>query len=155
LRGGSIAERIVARINYLLWFGRVLSWDSLVAACLLLIPVAIETLFPNAEDALFLAAAVLPLVAFLLRGIAGLRQINRNHCSRRVHRLQLVALGLGIFPLAFFDCFMILAALEPKPPRLAVPPPEGFWLVLGGIFCFYLLMMIIAMYPGRTVSGED
>ena len=145
----------MTRINYGIWFWRVISWDTVVPACLLLFPYAIEALFPKAEDVFVIAAVVLPIVAIFLREHAGKRQIAQNNCSRRTRQLQHSALLLGITPLLFVDGFFIVVhALGPR-PKNARPVGMGPWLLLAGVLGFYLLAMIVAMYPGRTISAED
>jgi hypothetical protein len=139
-------------IDYGLWIWRVISWDTLVPASLLLVPIAIAEIFPRAETPLALAAALLPGVAFAFRFFAGRRQIASNRCSAQVRSRQHAALVVGILPLMFVDCSFILAHGPPGAPQPlpVMPPEELLWLLLAGCIVFYLTMMSIAMYPGRT-----
>ncbi|HEY1784117.1 MAG TPA: hypothetical protein VGG30_01165 [Pirellulales bacterium] len=141
------------QIDYGLWIWRVISWDTLVPASLLLVPITIAEIFPRMEVALALAAALLPGVAFAIRFFAGRRQIASNWCTQRVRSRQIAALVLGILPLMFVDCSIILAHGPPGAPQPlpVMPPAEVLWLLLAGCVAFYLGMMAIAMYPGRTV----
>lgn len=51
--------------------------------------------------------------------------------------------GLGILVLFVLDAFAILAQ---SLPREALK--TGDWIVAGGLFAIYLVLMIIAMFPG-------
>jgi hypothetical protein len=145
------------QINYGLWIWRVISWDTLVPASLLLVPMAIAEIFPKVETPLALAAALLPGVAFALRFFAGRQQIVSNGCSAEVRRRQHAALVLGILPLMFVDCSFILAHTPPGGPQPlpVMPSLELLWLLLAGCIVFYLVMMAIAMYPGRTITVDE
>jgi len=144
------------QIDYVLWIWRVISWDTLVPASLLLVPMAVVEIFPRAETPLALAAALLPGVAFAIRFFAGRRQIATNRCSEQVRRRQYGALVLGILPLMFVDCSFILAHAPPGGPQPlpVMPPLELIWLAMGACIVFYLTMMAIAMYPGKKGKGQ-
>jgi hypothetical protein len=138
------AEVALGRINYLFWLWRVITWDTLIPALVMLVPVAIETLFPRPDTPLLIAAAAIPPIALFFRMIAGGRQINLNYCSARVRLLQGIALGLGLMPILVLESMFIIFR---RPVPRAGP-------LLAAFFGFYFMATIIAMYPGRTPSTE-
>ncbi len=134
------------RVNYGSWLLRLIAWDSLLPACLMLAPLVIETLFPKQRGIMEITAVILPIGAFFLRIRAGKRYIASNRCSQKVRWFQHGALYLGIMPLVLIDCVIILSHLMPKGALLA---SAGDRIVLGLMFGFYLALMAIAMYPGK------
>lgn len=145
----------MSRVNYGLWIWRVVSWDTLLPAAMLLAPRAIVWLAPNRWGLITLAAVSLPILAFLLRLHAGGRQIAGNHCSANVRRIQFSVLFVGIIPLVLFDCFMFIGAVaNGKPDNETI-------MFLFVLVCIYLSAMVIAMYPGRrsepaiSASNDD
>ncbi|HEY1783999.1 MAG TPA: hypothetical protein VGG30_00575 [Pirellulales bacterium] len=141
----------MARINYWLWFWRVISWDTLLPAALLLIPVAIESIFGKADRLLLVATAALPPIAFALRFFAGQRQIGLNHCSARVRELQGSIFVLGILAMFLVDMGLLFGAMVGLQPQRTL----RLFIFVGAAFGFYLMAMIIAMYPGRNAASDD
>ena len=123
----------------------------------MMVPMAIVDFFPRVETPLAVAAALLPGVAFAIRFFAGRQQIASNQCTELVRKRQMAALVVGIFPLMFVDCAFILAHGPPGGPQPlpVMPPTELLWLLLAGCVVFYLAMMAVAMYPGRTIAADD
>ena len=140
----------VGRVNYVTWFFRVLGWDGVLPVCVFFIPNVIELLFPNKRGALELTGVLTPAIMFVLRLIAGKRNLAANHCSATERSIQLCFFYFGILELGFIDGVLILSHLM----------PQGFvfsndlivWVIL---ISAYLMSMTIAMYPGRVNSQDD
>jgi hypothetical protein len=139
-------------VNYRSWLLRVITWDTLLPACVGLIPYGIKLLFPNRRGVIELTAVTLPVAAFFLRLRAGRRQIAANHCSEAVRRFQFGIFVLGVLPLVLVDCFLILTHVMPPGALFAAP---GDWLISGIVLGIYLLCMTIAMYPGYSPAEEE
>jgi hypothetical protein len=139
----------VGHLNYRLWFIRVISWDAILPFCLLVAPTLIEFCFPNRRGVMEVTAVTLPVAAFLLRIRAGWRHITTNRCSDIVQHFQFFVFCIGILPLVLLDCFMILSHLMPQ----GAVATQGDLVVLASVFAVYLMIMAVAMYPGRSISS--
>jgi hypothetical protein len=139
------------RINYRQWAIRVITWDTALPAVIAIVPIIVGFFFPNRRGFIEIIAVILPIVAFLLRFISGKRHIDSNGCSDFIRNIQLLVFCLGILPLVLFDCFFILFEVMPNGGALSL----GDLIIFGIIFIYYLTMMTIAMYPGRTVSSDS
>jgi hypothetical protein len=142
----------VGHVNYGSWFIRVISWDAILPFCLFLAPTLIEFCFPNRRGVMEVIAVTLPVAAFLLRARAGWHHITTNKCSDLVQRFQFFVFCIGILPLVLFDCFMILSHLMPHGPLNLT---HDALLILASVFAVYLMLMAVAMYPGRTTLSPD
>jgi hypothetical protein len=129
------------------WFLRVLTWDGILAASILLLPGIIEFLFPRQRGAMELAAVFWPIVALFVRFFVAKRHINANACSRLMRRLQLAAVCVAIFVLLLIDSLVILAHEMPRGAMVATPTDIVIWAVL---VVNYLAGMTFAMYPGKV-----
>lgn len=129
------------------WLIRLIAWDGLLPALVWLSPHAIRAIIPNHDKAIEAAAILIPIAALFLRFYMGSQYIYSNHCSRSFRRLQVVLFCLGIFLLLLIDVLLILSTILPKmPPGHPVHFKE--MVLFTGVFAVYLLLMIIAMYPG-------
>ena len=137
----------MGRIDYGLWFWRVVVSDLPLLFLVWSLPGALEVLLPNDPNAVLQVAIWAPLAAFLLRGFAGRRQIRQNHLSRFVQAGQFLALVIGIVALMLIDFTMVL--MHRMGNNLA--DSAQFYLLLSPI---YLVPMAIAMYPGRTPVAD-
>jgi hypothetical protein len=117
----------------------------LLPAFILLLPGAIELAFPNHPGFIEAAAVALPIAAFFLRVVAGMRQIATNHCGDSIRRLQRVILVIGVLPLIVVDFLVVGAHLMP-PGALA----EADWKFWAIFLMIYLTAMVVVMYPGRA-----
>jgi hypothetical protein len=139
---------MVARnVNFGAWLFRVLTWDGLLPAFVILAPMLIEVLIPNNRGAIEIAAVVLPITGFFIRISVGKRHIASNSCGVVVRRLQFGVFCLGILTLVLIDSVLILCHVMPKAAPFATKADCIVWIVL---FSTYLTSMTIAMYPGRT-----
>jgi hypothetical protein len=136
----------IGHVSYRKWLFRLLAWDGLLPACIAFAPIAVELIHPHNRGAIEITSVTLPVAAFLLRVRAGKRHIDSNQCSGLVRCFQFCALGLAIVPLILIDCFIILSHLMPK----GAPFARNEWLVWPILLGFYLTLMAVAMYPGRT-----
>lgn len=137
----------VPGVPYGSWFLRVLTWDGILAASILLLPGIIEFLFPNQRGAMELAAVFWPIVALFVRFFVARRHIDANACSLLMRRLQLAAVCVAIFVLLLIDSLVILAHEMPRGAMVATPTDMVIWAVL---IVIYLAGMTFAMYPGRV-----
>jgi hypothetical protein len=137
----------VSRVNYALWFWRILSWDTLLPAAMLLAPLAIRWVAPNRQGFMEIAAVSLPILAFFLRLHAGRRQIADNQWSMRMRRSQFAVFCVGIFPLVLFDCCVMLGALAANGR-----PDSETLTALAVMLGIYLSAMTLAMYPGQRIE---
>ncbi len=128
-----------------LWISRVFRWDGLLPIAILLIPLALRLLFPNQRWAIELASVVLPIGGFAIRLLVGYHFINTNHCNKSFQILQAWLLVAGLAMMTLLDCVIILSVLMPK-GALAM---NAFDIAMSaGLYALYLLLMIVAMYPG-------
>ncbi len=135
-----------------LWLLRVLMWDGLLPAGVVLVPTFVEFRFPNNRGAIELTALALPSVGLLIRLWIGRRFIAANHCTVSVRKLQFCALFLGIFLLAFLEGVLILTHVMPS-GALFVHQTDV--VIFAMLFSTYLLLMSIAMYPGQADSPQE
>jgi hypothetical protein len=138
---------MIARVNYRSWLLRILTWDTVLPVAVVFIPNGIALLFPNRRGILEVTSVVLPVGAFLLRLVAGKRQIALNRCSEIVRKFQFCIFFLGILPLVLIDCVVILSHLMPDGALFATNTDRLVWTVLIAI---YLVSMAVAMYPGSA-----
>jgi hypothetical protein len=138
-------------LDYRSWFIRVISWDAILPFCMFFMPTLIEFCFPNQRGVMEITAVTLPILAFMLRVRAGWRHIMTNRCSVVVQHLQFFVFCLGILPLVLIDCFMILSHLMPQGP---LNVSQDGMLLLAIVFAVYLMIMTVAMYPGRRISSD-
>ncbi|MBX3452110.1 MAG: hypothetical protein KF777_21320 [Planctomycetaceae bacterium] len=141
------APSSVPGVPYGSWFLRVLTWDGILAASILLLPGIVEFLFPRQRGAMELAAVMWPIVALFVRFFVARRHIDSNACSRLMRRLQLAAVCVAIFVLLLIDSLVILAHEMPRGAMVATPTDIIVWAVLVVI---YLAGMTFAMYPGKV-----
>src|SRR4051812_40647542 len=87
----------VGHVDFAGWLLRLLTWDGILPACVILTPLLIETVLPNRRGAIELVAVALPIVGFFTRIVVGTRHINRNRCGNRLRGVQRCALCLGVF----------------------------------------------------------
>lgn len=137
----------VRRVNFGFWLLRVLTWDTLLPACVVLLPTVIEILIPNNRVAIEVTAVALPIIGFFVRLGAGRRQIASNNCGVAFRRFQSCVFCVGIFPLVLADSFLILSHLLPQGALFAHRTDCVLWVILVSI---YLASMSVAMYPGAT-----
>ncbi len=135
------------RINYGSWAIRVVWWDALLPVVIALVPTVIRFVVPNGRGIMETTAVILPIGAFFARIAAGRRQIDSNHCSEFMRLLQFCVFCVGILPLIAIDCMIILSDLIAANALLSNQTDLPIFLSIIG---FYLVMMMIAMYPGRT-----
>jgi len=131
-------------IDFGRWLGRLVSWDGVLPIGIILAPSAIEWLIPNRRGPIEFASVALPIVGFLIRFVAGKRQIESNNCGPRCRKFQFAALALGVFSLVFIDAIAMLIHLAPNRPLFA-----GV-MVYASLSPIYLAPMIVALYPGRA-----
>jgi hypothetical protein len=135
---------VVRRVNYQLWLLRLIAWDGLLPALILLAPYVVELLIPNNRLAIELLGVAFPIAGFFIRLVVGKRHIDSNLCSGPVRLAQFGVFFVGIFPLVLIDAFLVLSHVMPK----GVLAPEDY-AVFGVLFSVYLTAMTLAMYPGR------
>ena len=140
----------IRRVNYRSWLLRIVTWDTLLPACVGLLPHGIELVFPKNRGVMEVVAVTVPVAAFFLRIRAGTHQIATNQCSQILRNLQRCAFVLGILPLVLVDAFLILSHLMPQGALIATPGDRLVWAIVLGV---YLTCMAVAMYPGAV--GAD
>lgn len=134
------------------WFLRVLTWDGLLPAVVWAVPVLLMSVLPDGELLVLTLGVILPIVALIVRFYVGHAMIVRNRCGPWFRKLQVVCLGLGLFVLMCLDSLLItLFTLQLDGGN----NPEDDWRVQLVIFAMfylpYLILLAVAMYPGRTV----
>jgi hypothetical protein len=142
----------VRRVNFGSWLLRILTWDGLLPASVVLVPTVIESLLPNNRGAIELAAVAIPIAGFFLRVSAGKRQIASNNCDPACRVLQFCAFFLGILVLTLIDAVVILSHVMPQGAAFADETDCIVWAILVAV---YLSSMGIAMYPGRTEADRQ
>lgn len=137
--------RTLLRTSYLSWFLRTVAWDGLLPVVVIVVPYAVEWLFPNRRGLIEVTGVVLPIAAFFLRIHTGRKQIALNRCSPGVRLFQFCVFCLGIFPLIAIDSLLALSHVMPQGALFQNRTDLIVWTVLIGI---YLAAMTVAMYPG-------
>lgn len=130
-----------------LWLTRVFRWDGVLPVVILLVPFVLRFLFPNQRGAIELASIILPIGGFVIRFLVGCHFINTNHCHSAFQTLQTCILVIGLGIMTLLDCIIILSVLMPQGALMVNAKDIAIWVSLYGT---YLLLMIIAMYPGRA-----
>lgn len=134
------------KINYWLWFHRVLGWDAALPVLISIGSLLIASALQNKPPADVLALVGLPVLAFTVRLCVGGYQIRSNACGPVLRRFQLVALLIALFVLAFADFFIALVAFV---PRGNGPQGADMLPVYGVTLLVYATLVAFAMYPGR------
>jgi hypothetical protein len=142
---------VIGGVNCGLWLRRLIAWDGTLPGCIVAVPAAIEALFPKHRGVIEVTAVMLPILAFFLRIIAGMRHIASNRCSTAVRRFQVCVFCIGVFPLVLIDCFLILSHVMPKGAGI----DEETSRVACAIIAIYLTSMAVAMYPGRDAPTKS
>jgi hypothetical protein len=143
---------MVRQADLVFWLLRILTWDGLLPACVVLFPTVIAIVLPNNRGAIEITAVVLPIAGFFLRVSAGRRQIASNRCAARLRHVQLCAFVLGILVLTLIDAVLILSHVMPQGALFADKTDRVVWTIL---FSVYLASMTIAMYPGASGPVSD
>lgn len=138
---------VVRQVNLGAWLFRVLTWDGLLPACVVLFPTVIELLLPNNRAAIEVIAVVLPIIGFFLRVRAGRRQIASNKCGAAFRIFQFCMFSLGILVLTLIDAVVILSHVMPPGAWCVDRTDLVVWVILSSV---YLTSMGMAMYPGVT-----
>ncbi len=131
------------------WWIRLVSWDGLLPLAVWYIPQCIEIFFPGRRGAIEIASLVVPVMAVLIRYYIGMELIRNNHCSKRFRIVQKAIFCIGILMLVMVDCVLILMHVMPKNPNGG--NSDDLILILS-FFGVYLLIMGVAMYPGRQLQ---
>lgn len=134
------------RVPYRDWLLRVICWDGALPAIVFLAPVLVKRALPNHPGAIELLAIALPITALVIRFVVGTRAIDSNHCREGFRRLQVVALGIALLILLFVDAFLALLQNMPNGALFAARVHLIVWMIFAP---FYLIIMLIVMYPGR------
>ena len=141
-----------ARVNIGLWALRVIAWDSLLPAAVILTPFAVEFICPNNRIAFEIVGLVLPLVAFFIRLFVGIHHIKSNSCSDILSFIQFCFFFCGIVVLVLVDTMLILAHQMPNGAMFKTKED----IIIFVVICLvYLITMVIAMYPGRSTPPTD
>jgi len=130
-----------------MWLGRVFRWDGLLPLAILMIPFLLRLLFPNQRLVIELASVILPIGGFVIRLLVGRHFIKTNHCARGFQHLQSILLMVGLAIMTLLDCVIILSVLMPKG---AVMMNARDVAISAGLYGTYLVLMLVAMYPGRA-----
>jgi hypothetical protein len=126
------------------WALRVATWDGLLPACVLAVPILIDQLCPQNRVLIDLVGGGLPIVAFLVRLLVGTWHICLNRCSELVSAIQTCLLWVAVFLFVFVDTMLILSH-QVK----GVFASRDDCVAMAVVVSIYLPCMIIAMYPGR------
>jgi hypothetical protein len=125
------------------WLLNVLGWDGLLPAIVVAAPSLVALIFPGRQGALELTFVVVPIAAFLIRMVNGSSRYSRGEFCR----WQALLFGVAIFFLVGLDAALIMFHL------INGGVGVDAWLMLGGLYAVYLVMMAIALYPLRQ-EGE-
>ena len=128
------------------WALRILAWDGLLPAVLLVVPFLVRATFPQLPNAIVFIAVVLPIAALFLRLYAGCCHIAANHCGPILRHIQSASLMMGIFALMLIDA--VLIGLQGMPGKPIWRDPNELRM-LTGIYAFYVACMAITLYPGN------
>ena len=147
---GTDPSQIESRINYRRWFWRVLAWDGILPLIVWIAPYLLAQILPNREEPRMLGIILTAIGVFLLRWFMGSDHVASNHCSSPIKQLQYGCFFAGLVVMLLMDA--LLLALH----GLMQP---GEWLGMAIIlvlpFSLYLVLMAIAMYPGREPAPSN
>jgi hypothetical protein len=143
-------------MNYGRWIWRIVSWDTLLPMAIVLVPYAVDFVFPKNPDAMMVAAVAAPIVALILRAWVGQRQMAENNVSRLVLHIQHICFMIGLLPPLFGESVFILVHAGPGAAVQGPIAQLGDYAILAIVFWApYLLMMTIAMYPGPEIDERE
>lgn len=137
-------------INYSQWLLRIIGWDGILPVFVASLAFAIASIFGNNWLLAEALVIVLPIVALFIRFSIGYKHIRRNYCGKMFKGIQTGALGLAVFIMLFADFLVVLLAFIPKNDRH--PPPEDVPIYIVAL-TVYLVLVVIAMYPGRESAS--
>ena len=131
------------------WALRLIGYDGVLPAVVLLTPVLLKLFFAKAGWVEFCAIA-LPVLAYLWRAGIGLSLIGNNHCSPILRGTQRICLFVGLILLLLIDALVILSVNL---------PPMAFTrsdlLITAGMFFVYFILMAVATFPGAPKEGSE
>jgi|GEM_PF-3631047 len=133
------------RIDFGKWILTVLTWDGVLPAITLTLPVAINWLFPRGNEVIGWVAVAFPIVAFFVRIAVSGSQIVGNYCSPGMQWFQSFAFILALFVMMVIDAIVLTFASMKN-----IVGDSEFFLASACLMSVYLPLMIFAMYPGRT-----
>ena len=149
--GDEYLQRASAPSLWWTWLTKLIGWDGVLPILLWTTPAVLGWMIPKAEFLIELAAVFLPIAAFLIRMVVGLRMISDNHCRPALRAVQMCVFVLGVILLIFIDCMLILSHLLP-PGALWQHP--GDRMAFGIIFAIYFSFMALATYPGAQAKPD-
>lgn len=114
-------------------------------ALVICVPYLVEICIPNIRAIIEILAILLPVSCFLIRYFVGKHHIYTNYCGKSLRHLQFGSFLVGILILAFIDTILVLTHIMPK-GAFAIEE----WAICAILFSVYFLLMVFAMYPGRT-----
>ena len=137
-------------INYRQWILRIIYWDGILPIFVSFVSVAVASFLGNNRPLAETLMVVLPIVALFIRFSIGRKHILGNNCGGIFKGVQTGALGFAILIFLFADFLVVLSAFIPK--NRGLPPPEDVPIYIVALL-LYLVLVIIAMYPGRESAS--
>lgn len=131
------------------WMLRVVSWDGVLPAAVIVSAGLVKTVFPNQPRVVEYSLLCLAVTVFLLRLRIGLRQIETNDCRVWTRRGQYVVFLISIMLLAVLEFILMLV---PVRQWFAVKEDRVIWAIL---FAIYFGGMTFAWYPGRPIRENS
>ena len=127
------------------WALTVFCWDGLLPVAVIFIPKLISLLFAGRQGSKELTFVIVPIVAFLVRYMIGMRRFR----SCRTYWWQFVLFFVAILMLFMLEAFLVLMSLVQN------GPPDGFWLFWFSLYGVYLLIMAVALFPSLVRQSEN
>lgn len=139
-------QAALRRIDYYRWFWRVVAWDGLLPILVITTSIIVRAHLRNYPLLVEFVAVTVPFTFFWIRARVGISQVLRNNCSQILRSVQFGLFGVAILFLVLLECLVILS-----PPEVLFADRNRRFI---GLFSMaYLLVMIIAWYPGPKVRS--
>jgi hypothetical protein len=120
------------------WVITLLCWDGLLPIAVLSIPNLVALLFPNWPFGIAIFGLFLPVVALCVRFVFGWKRMRGG----QAYGWQMIVFTVAISALFLFEAFLLNDQVGPG-PKIADPT------TLVVMYCVYLAMMVLALFPFR------
>jgi hypothetical protein len=146
------AQMEMRRVNYGAWLLRLLTWDGLLPAIVILTPEIAKQIMPHRPQAIEFISCIAPIAAFILRLFVAGRHLYSNDCTDQMRDRQFAFLCYAVMALLVIDIYVLLARDLPAGAMFA----NTFNLILWtGVFTIYFVCIAVATYPGRTEETAE
>jgi choline-glycine betaine transporter len=138
------------RIDYFRWILRLFLCDCFLPVAVVLVPLILRLLFQVNHNSVALLIVFGAILVGTIRAVVGFRRIASNAAGKWLKRLQSIALVAACFWMVLADTLVMTVGTYDN---------RGFTqelMVIATVsYIAYLLPMLLASYPGRTLPPDD